>query len=92
MDPETAAWGRACGTHLRRIDETPDAGRCSGDNDERMSTPMPERDPRAVPRAAARAGARAAASRWMRCGAQRGMVATDGPENRYKDSSRMTHG
>jgi hypothetical protein len=32
------------------------------------------------------------AMRWMRGGAPRGMVGTDGPGNRYKDSSRNTHG
>ena len=29
---------------------------------------------------------------WVRGGAQRGMVGTDGPDNRYKDSSRNSHG
>lgn len=35
---------------------------------------------------------RRVAMRWMHDGAQRGMVGTDGPGNRYKDSSRNTHG
>lgn len=91
---------------IGRIDELPDTG-CWMGKPTQMTMPAQGRAtrvPRTPKRPCATAGVACAplrqlapaagpvASRWMRRDAQRGMVATDGPENRYKDSSRMTHG